>query len=256
MIVHIQSITRLAQIIYVCTTYPADILEPPLVHGGWCWHRKHYCSCGRVPRISKEEGFPTSMTMETPWTPTCDDHNAPEPPQGADSLLGTLIVPPERPTASPTPPPPPLLLGIDSEFSPWRIALVAADGALVLDALVDSRFDERAVERGVVVAPSLLGGEEGRGEGPGGNRRNGIGGAAGSGADGSGAVGRGAGHRRRVPRPSPPLHPGRVFPTDIPETVGPIRVRALLEVRSRRAANTAHTNKKKRKKGLVVRRHF
>lgn len=79
---------------------------------GWCWHKKHFCTCG-AERDSK-------ATVDANVGLDFNGH--------LDTAIGSSN------TFSPGNAP--ALVGIDCEFSPWRVALVGPNRQVLVDALV------------------------------------------------------------------------------------------------------------------------
>ena len=130
------SLTR-ERIIYLCITYPVELLNPPAnpptpsceASHGWCWHRKYLCSFCRAG-----DYYPKSLCGTRPLYPAWKHQE--EAPSPGSSLLHAFLKPSSR-----------AVLSLDSEFSPWRVAIVASfqptageppSPVLLLDALIVS----------------------------------------------------------------------------------------------------------------------
>ena len=129
------SLTR-ERIIYLCTNYPVELLNRPAnpptpsceTSHGWCWHRKYFGSFCRAG-----DYYPKSLCGTRPLYPALRHQ---EEPSSRSSLLHAFLRPSSR-----------AVLSLDSEFSPWRVAIVASfqpaageppSPVLLLDALIVS----------------------------------------------------------------------------------------------------------------------
>jgi hypothetical protein len=96
------------QAIYLCTAYPTALLAPPASEASrrWCWHRKYWAVCGA--------GFDRCLCGARPSSSLFSSSSL-----LLSSTLTASLPPPLTPVAG-------AVLSIDSEFSPWRIAIVAS----------------------------------------------------------------------------------------------------------------------------------